>query len=203
MAHIDEVSELARHYGEPSLLARQKEITFIDSHAQAFIARSPFLVISTSDADGWPDASPRGDAPDFVVVDSPQTLLIPDRPGNNRCDSFRNILSNPKVGLLFLVPGHLHSLRVNGTARLLTDPALCQRLAMQGKPARAVLEVTATQVFFHCGKSLIRSRLWQSEHWPDRAGLAGLGEALADQIGTIGRADAEALVAESIEKRLY
>jgi predicted pyridoxine 5'-phosphate oxidase superfamily flavin-nucleotide-binding protein len=128
---------------------------------------------------------------------------VPDRPGNNRVDSFHNIMANPKVGLLFLVPGHSHSLRVNGTARLLTDGELCQRLSMQGKAARAVLEVKPAQVFFHCGKSLIRSRFWEPAQWPDRTGLAGLGVALADQIRTIDTATAEAMVAESIAKRLY
>lgn len=203
MAEIKDVPTLLRHFGEPSTLAKNKVIDHIDPHARAFIERSPFLLLSTSSADGWPDASPRGDPPGFAVVDSPKTLLIPDRPGNNRCDSFHNVLSNPRVGLLFLVPGQQHALRINGTARLLDDDVLCQRLSMHGKPARAVLEVKPVEVFFHCGKSLIRSRLWQPDHWPDRANLAGLGEALADQIGTIGRAEAEALVAESIEKRLY
>jgi hypothetical protein len=187
MAQIETVSELTSFYGEPSFLA----------------GRSPFLVLSTADVNGWPDASPRGDTPGFVAVDGPHTLLVPDRPGNNRVDSFHNVIANPKVGLLFLVPGHSHSLRVNGTARLLTDEEACKRLAMQGKPARAILEVTASQVFFHCGKSLIRSRLWDPAQWPDRTGLASLGAALADQIGTIDTVAAETMVAESIAKRLY
>jgi uncharacterized protein len=128
---------------------------------------------------------------------------MPDRPGNNRVDSFNNVIANPKVGLLFLVPGHMHSLRVNGTARLLSDEGLCKRFAVQGKPARAVLEVTALQVFFHCGKSLIRSRIWEPSQWPDRTGLASLGSAIADQVGIVDRVTAEAMVAESIAKRLY
>ena len=130
-------------------------------------------------------------------------LRVRERPGNNRVDSFHNLMANPKVGLLFFVPGHPHSLRVNGTARLRTDAELRARFAVQGKSARAVLEVTAQQVFFHCGKSLIRSRLWEPAQWPDRTGLAGLGAALADQIKTIDTVTAEAMVAESIAKRLY
>jgi PPOX class probable FMN-dependent enzyme len=203
MAQIETVSELTSFYGEPSFLAMRKDLDHIDAHARAFIGRSPFLVLSTADVNGWPDASPRGDTPGFVAVDGPHTLLVPDRPGNNRVDSFHNVIANPKVGLLFLVPGHLHSLRVNGTARLLTDEEPCKRLAMQGKPARSILEVTASQVFFHCGKSLIRSRLWEPAQWPDRTGLASLGAALADQIGTIDTVAAETIVAESIAKRLY
>lgn len=203
MAQIETASDLACRYGAPSMLAQNKTLDHIDAHARAFIARSPFLVLSTADADGWPDASPRGDPPGFVAVEGTSTLLVPDRPGNNRVDSFNNVMVNPKVGLLFLVPGHPHSLRVKGTARLLTDEALCARLAMHGKPARAVLKVTARQVFFHCGKSLIRSRVWEPAQWPDRTGLASLGSALADQIGTIDSATAESIIAESIAKRLY
>ena len=203
MSQVATSSELECLFGEPSVLAKQKNLDHIDEHARAFIGRSPFIVIATSDADGWPDSSPRGDPPGFVIVEGSRTLLIPDRPGNNRVDSFHNLIANPKVGILFLVPGHPHSLRVNGTARLLTDEQICQRLAMQGKPARAVLEVVASEVFFHCGKSLIRSRLWEPAAWPDRTGLANLGAALADQIKSVDRVTAEAMVAESIAKRLY
>jgi PPOX class probable FMN-dependent enzyme len=203
MPQVETASELVCLFGEPTLLAKKKNLNHIDEHARAFIGRSSFIVISTSDADGWPAASPRGDPPGFVIVEGPRTLLVPDRPRNNRVDSFHNLIINPKVGLLFLVPGHPHSLRVNGTARLLTDDQLCQRLAMQGKPARAVLEVTASEVFFHCGKSLIRSRIWEPSHWPDRIGLASLGAVLADQINTIDLATAETMVAESLAKRLY
>jgi PPOX class probable FMN-dependent enzyme len=203
MARIETASDLACRYGAPSMLAQNKTLDHIDAHARAFIARAPFLVLSTADADGWPDASPRGDPPGFVAVEGTSTLLLPDRPGNNRVDSFNNVMVNPKVGLLFLVPGHPHSLRVNGTARLLTDEALCARLAMHGKPARAVLEVTAREVFFHCGKSLIRSRVWEPAQWPDRTGLASLGSALADQIGSIDSTTAEQMIAEGIAKRLY
>ena len=203
MAQIEIASQLTAFYGEPTMLAKRKDLNYIDVHARAFIARSPFLVLSTADADGWPDDSPRGDAPGFVSVEAPHTLLVPDRPGNNRVDSFSNLMVNPKVGMLFLIPGQLYSLRVNGTARLLTDNVLRERFSVNGKPARAVLKVTPTQVFFHCGKSLIRSRIWELAHWPDRTGLPTLGVALADQIKTIETATVEAMLAESIAKRLY
>ena len=203
MAQIEIASQLTAFYGEPTMLAMRKDLNYIDVHARAFIARSPFLVLSTADADGWPDASPRGDAPGFVSVEDPHTLLVPDRPGNNRVDSFSNLMVNPKVGMLFLIPEQLYSLRVNGTARLLTDNVLRERFSVNGKPARAVLKVTPTQVFFHCGKSLIRSRIWEPAHWPDRVGLPTLGVALADQIKTIETATVEAMLAESIAKRLY
>jgi len=203
MAPIETASELTCLYGEPTILAKKKNLDHIDAHARAFIERSPFLVLSTADAAGWPDSSPRGDPPGFVALEGRRTLLVPDRPGNNRVDSFNNVIANPKVGLLFLVPGHSHSLRVNGTARLINDEELCKRFAVQGKAAHAVLEVTALEVFFHCGKSLIRSRLWEPAQWPDRTGLASLGSALADQIGTVDKTTAEKMVAESIAKRLY
>jgi uncharacterized protein len=203
VAQIEIASQLTAFYGEPTMLAKRKDLNYIDVHASAFIARSPFLVLSTADADGWPDASPRGDAPGFVSVEDPHTLLVPDRPGNNRVDSFSNLMVNPKVGMLFLIPDQPYSLRVNGTARLLTDNVLRERFSVNGKPARAVLKVTPMQVFFHCGKSLIRSRIWEPAHWPDRAGLPTLGVALADQIKTIETATVEAMLAESIAKRLY
>jgi predicted pyridoxine 5'-phosphate oxidase superfamily flavin-nucleotide-binding protein len=128
---------------------------------------------------------------------------MPDRPGNNRVDSFRNLVVNPKIGMLFFVPGHQYSLRINGEARLLTDTALRERFAVNGKPARAVVEVTARQVFFHCGKSLIRAKLWNPERWPSRDGLLSLGRAIADQNPTVDGDTAEEFVAASIRDHLY
>ena len=148
MAQIETATELRSLYGEATILAQKKNLDHIDGHARAFIERSPFVVLSTADAAGWPDSSPRGDPPGFLTVEGPHTLLLPDRPGNKRVDSFNNVISNPKVGLLFLVPGHSHSLRVNGTARLLSDEGLCKRFAVQGKAALAVLEVTALECSF-------------------------------------------------------
>jgi hypothetical protein len=203
MPRIETASDLTEVYGEPTVLAMKKDLDHIDVHAGAFISRSPFLVLSTADAGGWPDASPRGDAPGFVSVEDPHTLLVPDRPGNNRVDSFNNIIANPKVGMLFMIPGLLYSLRVNGVAEVLTGIALRERFQVNGRPAQAVLKVTPSQVFFHCGKSLIRSRIWEPEQWPDRTGLPSLGTALADQIKSIGTAAVEAMLAESIAKRLY
>jgi PPOX class probable FMN-dependent enzyme len=203
MAEIDSVNELRAAYGQPTELAAKKELDHLDRQARAFIARSSFLVIATSDADGWPDASPRGDPPGFVTVEDDKRLLMPDRPGNNRVDSFKNLVANPRIGMLFFVPGHQHSLRVNGSTRILDDADLRQRFAVNGKPARAVVEVTVRQVFFHCGKSLIRARLWNPQAWPSREGLATLGTAIADQVPGIDPVKAEAAVAESIRERLY
>lgn len=203
MTEICSIEDLRAHYGEISPLAASKEITHLDRHARDFIARSPFLVMSTADADGWPDASPKGDAPGFVTVEDDHHLLLPDRIGNNRVDGFENLMTNPKIGLIFFVPGIDHTLRVNGQARLLTEPATCARFSVNGKPARAVVRIAAEQVFFHCGKALMRSKLWKSEAWQPTTGLASLGAALADQIGGMTSSDAEAKVQESIRLRMY
>ena len=203
MAEIRSIEELHAHYGEVSSLAARKEITYLDRHARDFICRSPFLVMSTADSEGWPDASPKGDAPGFVTVEDERHLLLPDRIGNNRVDGFKNLMTNPKIGLIFFVPGVDHTLRVNGTARLLTDSEVCSRFSVNSRPARAVVEVRAAQVFFHCGKALIRSRMWKSDMWPSTTGLASLGAALADQIGGINPRDAEEKVDESVRTRLY
>ncbi len=143
MADIATLADLAAVYPKPHGLAAKKELARIDRQARAFIERSSFLVIATADADGWPDASPRGDPPGFVEVEDEHTLLMPDRPGNNRVDSFKNLVVNPRIGILFFVPGHQHSLRINGEARIRTDEPLRERFAVNGKPARAVVEVNA------------------------------------------------------------
>ncbi len=203
MSEICSIEELHAHYGEISPLAAKKELKYLDRHARDFISRSPFLVMSTADSDGWPDASPKGDAPGFVTVEDDRHLMLPDRIGNNRVDGFKNLMTNPKIGLIFLVPGVDHTLRVNGNAQLLTEPTTCARFSINGKPARAVVKIMAEQVFFHCGKALIRSRLWKTETWQPTTGLASLGAALADQIGGMSSGDAEEKIQESIRSRLY
>jgi PPOX class probable FMN-dependent enzyme len=203
MSEISSLTDLRTRYGQPGEIALKKELSCIDRHARDFIGRSPFVVISTSDADGWPDASPRGDAPGFVAVVDEQRLHLPDRPGNNRLDSFQNLIANPKVALLFLVPGRRESLRVNGTAGLLTEPALLAQHAVNGKPARAVVEVTAKSVYFQCGKALIRSALWQKEKWPSLEGLATFAEAIADQVKGLDAAASEARLEKAYRETLY
>ena len=123
MTEISSLADLRRVYAQPSELALRKELDHIDRHSRAFIARAPFVLIATADAQGWPDVSPRGDAPGFVAVVDDKRLHLPDRPGNNRLDSFQNLLGNAKIALLFVVPGRLETLRVNGTARLLRIPS--------------------------------------------------------------------------------
>ncbi len=203
MSEICSLDDLRVAYEQPSHLAVKKELAFIDRHARDFIARSPFVVISTADAEGWPDASPRGDAPGFVNVVDAHRLELPDRPGNNRLDSFQNLIANPKIALLFVVPDRRETLRVNGTARLLTDEALRARHAANGKPARAVVEITAKSVYFQCGKALIRSALWQKEKWPSLDGMASFAEAIADQVKGVDPVAAEARLSEAYRDKLY
>jgi PPOX class probable FMN-dependent enzyme len=203
MSEICTLSDLRTRYAQPSEIAVRKELDHIDKHARNYISRAPFVVISTCDADGWPDGSPRGDAPGFVAVIDEHRLHLPDRPGNNRLDSFQNLLANPRIALLFLVPQRTETLRVNGTARLLTDPDLLQKHAVRGKPARAVVEVTAKSVYYQCGKALIRSQLWHTDKWPSTEGLASLGEAIADQIGGMDKAASEERLQKAYRDGLY
>ena len=190
-------------YGEPSYRARAKEMTALDSHARAFIALSPFLVIATADAGGHCDAAPRGDAPGFVSVLDSGRLLIPDRRGNNRIDSLGNIAANPEVGLLFLVPGIQETLRVNGPAEITLDPALLEPLAVDGKPPRSALLVTVREVFFHCGKALIRSDLWNPARHIPPAGFPSLGKILADEIEGIEAAACDLSIQDAYKTQLY
>src|SRR5439155_3533175 len=163
-----------------------------------------FLVMATSDPNGRCDASPKGDAPGFVQVIDDETLLIPDRLGNNRIDSISNLLSSPGVGLIFFVPGLRETLRVNGRARITTDPKLLEPLAVQGKVPRSGILVTAEEGYFHCGNTLIRSDLWNPDKMLKPSDFPSLGRIIAEQIGD-GRSieQSERYTAESYKTRLY
>ena len=148
-------------------LAKKNEAA-LNEFAIDFIARAPFLVLSTADDQGRIDASPKGDAPGFVAVEDAHTLLIPDRLGNRLAYGHRNILANPHVGVLFMIPGTTETLRVNGSASLTAEPALLERLAARGRPAVLVIRVEVEEVFFHCSKAFLRSKLWQPAVWGER-----------------------------------
>jgi PPOX class probable FMN-dependent enzyme len=162
-------------------LAVDKVQDRLDAHARAFIARAPFLCLGTQGRDGRADVSPRGDPPGFVRVLGPKALAIPERPGNNRLDSLANILVNPAVGLLFMVPGFDDTLRVNGTARLSNDPALLDSLAVEGRAPRLAIVVTVKEVFLHCAKAFRRSRLWDAAARQDRRDMPSLMAIILDQ----------------------
>ena len=170
---------------------------------RAWIEAAPFAVLATAGPGGL-DASPRGDAPGFVHVEDEHTLPLPDRRGNNRVDSLRNVLADPRVGVLFLLPGLGETLRVNGTAAVSVDPALLDRFAVAGKPPRTVLVVRVTEVFFQCSRAVVRSNLWAA---PDAAGAPALpsaGTMLAEaSAGREGGAAYDAALAERVRQTLY
>ena len=156
---VSSVADLEALYGEASPTSIRKETDHLTPEYRAFVEASPFVLVASAGAEGL-DCSPRGDAPGFVAVEDERTLLIPDRRGNNRLDTLRNILADPRVALIFLVPGVAETLRVNGRAAISTAPALLERFVIDGKAPRTVLVVTAEQVYFQCAKALIRSDLW-------------------------------------------
>ena len=200
---IEDPQQLRDLYGSPSERSLKKQLSRLDRHCRAFIARSPFLVIASADASGRCDASPKGDTPGFVKVLDDETLLIPDRLGNNRVDTIGNLLARPGVGLIFFVPGLSETLRVNGSARITAEPALLEPLAVNGKVPRSGILVSAEEVYFHCGKALIRSDLWNPEKQLRRSEFPSLGQILADQIGGVSVEESERLTAESYRTRLY
>lgn len=169
---------------EPTAGSVRKELRRLDGHCKSFIARSPFVLIGSSDGKGNADVTPKGDKPGFAAVLDDTTIAIPDRPGNNRLDTLENIVRNPAVGLLFLIPGMNETLRVNGEARITVDAALRERFAVEGKPALSVVVVTVDAAYMHCAKAFIRSELWKPETWPDRSKLPTLGQILRDQLAT-------------------
>ena len=171
----------------------------LDLHAQAFIRRSPFLCLGTQNLAGKADVSPRGDPAGFVKILDPHTLAIPDRPGNNRLDSLSNIVSNPGVGLLFIIPGFDDTLRVNGQASLTTDPAILDSMSVNNRAPKLAIVVKVNEVFLHCAKAFRRSHLWDPAHFQDRRVLPSLSKMILDQ--TSG-APADAVEMERIDAAL-
>jgi hypothetical protein len=162
-----------------------KQLDFIDPHARAFIGCSPMVMLATVDGEGRIDVSPRGDPPGFVQVLDEHTLLVPDRKGNNRVDSMLNILATGRVGALFLIPGREDTLRVNGRARIVSDPELLGRCEVDGRRPSLGIEFEVEELFFHCARSFLRGGIWMRERWPDVSGLATLGGALRDQMNLV------------------
>jgi PPOX class probable FMN-dependent enzyme len=200
---IERFDQIRSLYGEPAERAVKKQLPRLEKHSRAFIALSPFMVIASADPSGRCDASPKGDAPGFVKVLDDQTLLIPDRLGNNRIDTIGNLLACPGVGLIFFVPGLRETLRINGQARVTTDPALLEPCTVQGKAPRSGILVTAEEVYFHCGKALIRSDLWNPDKHVKQSDFPSLGRIITEQIGSGNVEEAERYTAESYRTRLY
>jgi hypothetical protein len=197
--------ELRALIGVPGPRSVLKERAALDDHNRAFIARSPFVLLATSDASGRCDVSPKGDAPGFVQVLDDRRLVIPERPGNKRLDGMLNLLANPHVGLIFMVPGRDETLRVNGKAWITRDPELLQRCIAQGKVPLVAIGVEVEQCFLHCPKAFLRSRLWNRDAWPAADALPSMACVLFDQIrpGDATLQDWEQAIAESNVKGLY
>jgi len=201
---VTTAAELREIIAAPSPVIEQKVFDHVDDYAAAFIARSPLLLLATANAAGDLDVSPKGDAPGFVAVEDAHTLLLPDRTGNRLAYGFNNILEQPRVGLIFVVPGVTETLRVNGEAEITRDPALLQRFVAGGKPALLVTRIRVRECFFHCGKAFLRSSLWRPESWP-----TGVKAEIGKQFARLLKGDAQladtidAGLAEDYEKNLY
>ncbi len=187
-------ADLAAIYPQPKPRTLAKARPSLDAHARKFIAMSPFCVLATSGADGSVDASPRGGNPGFVHVGSPNLLLIPDRSGNNRIDSVKNIVEGSGlVHLIFFVPGIDETLRVRGAGAVTAEPGLLATMVEFGKPPRAILRVSVQEAYFHCGKALMRAKLWSHEDRVERASFPSLGEVIHDQT-SLGERESQAEV---------
>ncbi|EIT85673.1 pyridoxamine 5'-phosphate oxidase-like FMN-binding protein [Fictibacillus macauensis ZFHKF-1] len=176
------LAQLRDEIGSPSVRARRKVISVIDEHCCQFIAKSPFLILSTANQSGHCDASPRGDAPGFVSVIDEQHLFIPERPGNMRLDSLENILDNPNVGLLFMIPGLGETLRVNGRAAITRDAKWLEHSMVNGRVPSFGIVVKVEECYVHCAKALIRSNLWDQEEWLMQDSLPHIPSMMADHV---------------------
>jgi len=178
--YITSLDELRAIAGEPRQTARNKVQRELDEHARDYVTRSRFCLLATAASDGSCDVSPRGEPGAIALVLDPSTLVLPDRPGNKRLDSFTNILQNPHVGLLFLMPPMTETLRVNGSARLVRDAPYLADLAVDGRPPRFAVEVTVEEVYLHCAKAFLRSGLWQPDSWAERESLPSAAQIWRD-----------------------
>lgn len=200
---IHSVEQLEAIYGQPLSTAIAKEIDHITTEYRAFIEAAPFVVIATSGADGL-DCSPRGDPPGFVRVVDEKTILIPDRRGNNRTDTLHNLIHDPRISLLFLIPGVGETIRINGRAAISIDDGLRKSFTMQGKVPQSVLVVTAERVYYQCPKALIRSRLWSEDARVDRKTLPSAGDIMeAVTKGEVDGADYDAAYPERVKRTIY
>lgn len=172
---VETIEDLEALYGEPMQLALDKEVGTIIPPYRAFIEKAPFVVVGTGGPDGF-DCSPRGDAPGFVRVVDEKTVLIPDRRGNNRLDTLKNIVRDGRIALLFLIPGVGETMRINGKAALSADPELCASFSVNGKSPATVIVVTVESIYVQCSKALVRSKLWDPSTQAARTDLPSMGD---------------------------
>ena len=188
---VSSQEELRAIFGAPGERAVLKERPRLDEHMRAFIARSPFVLLATSNAAGRCDVSPKGDAPGFVLALDDRHLVVPDRIGNNRIDGLTNIMENPHVGMIFLIPGREDTLRVNGRACIVRDAEILARLEVQGKRPKVAIGVEVEECFLHCAKAFKRSGLWDRDRWPDVAALPSMAKMLWEQVKPTSHCSAE------------
>ena len=182
---LSQETELRDIFGSPIARSQNKQIDRLDHHCRAIIGKCPFILLGTSDTSGRCDVSPKGDYPGFVQVLDDTTLAIPDLPGNNRLDTLINMINNPQVGLLFMIPGMNETLRVNGKVRLVRDNALLESMAYQGKLPKLAIVVDVQEVFTHCPKAFMRSKLWSQESQVERCELPTFAEMLRDHANLV------------------
>ncbi|MEQ2526633.1 pyridoxamine 5'-phosphate oxidase family protein [Bacillaceae bacterium CLA-AA-H227] len=194
--------ELRELMGYPSELVKRKVISALDEHCQKFIAKSPFLVISSSDDFGNCDVSPRGDEPGFIYIENEHRLVIPERPGNKRMDTLRNILKNPRVGLIFFIPGLGETLRVNGKASITKNANILEKMAARGKAPIVGIRVEVEECFIHCAKAFKRSKLWEPQMWLEKDDLPSASEILFAHSKFTSATEIEERLQESYTKRL-
>lgn len=201
---VTTVREVESILGEQFENQVEQVIDHIDEHCRAWIERSPFVVLSSASASGAMDVAPKGDPAGFVRVLDPKTLAVPDRPGNRRGDTFRNVLENPHVGLMFIVPKRREVVRVSGTAQIVKDELLLRSMAVRDKVPALALLIRVEEAMFHCGKSMIRSHMWEPELWGPIEGLPTYGRALVDH-GALQTpvADMEWMTDVNEQHRLY
>jgi len=202
VAEITSEAELRALHTPPKERTLLKQLDRLDPHCRRFIELAPFVVMATADAEGRMDATPRGGDPGFVVVADDRTLLLPDRPGNNRLDSLTNLTEHPEIGLLFMIPGVEETLRVNGSVELRTDPEIVEPFRVGRRTPAVVLRITVREAYLHCAKALMRSRLWDPKVQIERAELPPLGAMLRDQIGS-GPVESQAEMVTRYREELY
>lgn len=203
MSAIQSIEQLESMYNKPGIRASQKSLIELDKYCRQFIELSPFVLLSSVGGEGDLDCSPRGGAPGFVTVLDNKTILIPDRPGNNRLDSLHNLIETGKIGLLFLVPGVDETLRLNGSVELRTDPELLEKCIEQDKQPKLVLSVTVEEAFLHCAKALMRSKLWSDESRVERSVMPTMGKMLKEQLQSEDPEESQEDMIKRYQKSLY
>jgi uncharacterized protein len=193
-------AQLVASYGAVSKGAALKDIGRIDHHMRRFISLSPICLVATADASGKQDVTPRGDPPGAFKVLDEHTLALADRPGNNRLDTMKNLLANPEIALIFLIPGINETVRMAGTARLSVDPELLASMAVQGKTPRCAIVISVRQAYLHCAKALLRSRLWEGDYVQPKGTFPSISRIVGEQVGL---SEAETLERERINERAY